>query len=144
MIAFLDTSALIKLYIAEAGSQTLQGRIEGAAPAVSQLTYGEMYATFARRQRENLLTAEEHQTLCDSLENDWSTLLRVPLSDEVLKFVPGLCKRHSLRGADALQLASAVMLEAAGCEILFITSDPRLLAAGVSEGIEVFNPQSSR
>jgi len=52
VILFLDTSALVKLYLAETGTEALLGRIGNTAAAVFHLTYGETYATFARRLRE--------------------------------------------------------------------------------------------
>lgn len=143
MIVFLDTSALVKLYIVETGSQALLSRIENTVVAVSQLTYGEIYATFARRLREGLLTADEHQSVSTAFEDDWRTLIRLPFSDEVLSHVPGLCQRYPLRGADAMQLACASMLGSEDVELLFVTSDQRLLAAGRAEGFAVFDPEQA-
>lgn len=142
MIAFLDTSALIKLYIAEDGSQALKERVGDEVLAVSQLTYGETFATFARRFRENLLSAEEHQELGEVFANDWEAFLKIPFSDDVLLHVPELCRRHPLRGADAMQLACALMLRQEQLEILFATSDQRLLAAARGEGLAVFDPEN--
>lgn len=48
MILFVDTSALIKLYIAEPGSQAMQLKVPGKLLAASYLTYAEAHATFAR------------------------------------------------------------------------------------------------
>jgi len=59
LILFLDTSALAKLYIAEPGSEAMRRRISNELIAVSQLAYAEAHATFARRRREDLLTADE-------------------------------------------------------------------------------------
>jgi hypothetical protein len=141
VIVFLDTSALVKLYVVEAGSQALLSRIENAVVAVSQLTYGETHATFARRLREGLLTAKEHQMLTSGFEDDWRTLIRIPFSDDVLAQVPVLCQRHPLRGADAMQLACAAMLRSENVEVLFATSDQRLLAAARAETLAVFDPE---
>jgi uncharacterized protein with PIN domain len=47
LIVFLDTSALVKLYIAEPGSEALLSRVASTVVAVSPLTYGETYATEA-------------------------------------------------------------------------------------------------
>ncbi len=140
MILFLDTSALIKIYIAEPGSVAIQRRVSGGVVALSQLTYAETHATFARRRREDLLTAAEHQLLIGRFESDWETVFRVPVSNEVLAFVPDLCKRHPLRGADALQLAAALLLRDQGVQVHFATSDRRLLAAAAAEGLTVFDP----
>jgi len=142
VIVFLDTSALVKLYIAESGSDALQDRIENTVAAVSPLTYGETYATFARRLREDLLTAEEHRLVSGAFEKDWTTLLQIPFSKDVLTQIPNLCRRHPLRGADAMQLACALMLRDEDVEVLFVTSDQQLLRAGNVEGVSTFDPEN--
>lgn len=54
MILFIDTSALVKLYIAEPGSELMGEAAQEAVIAVSTLTFAELHATFARRLREEL------------------------------------------------------------------------------------------
>ena len=141
MIRFLDTSALIKLYIAEHGSQRLVEWLADSAVAVSQLTYGEVFATFARRRREHLVSDEEHTRLCTAFEHDWGGFFRLHFSDAALSHVPGLCHRHPLRGADALQLACATLLRDEGLELILATSDRQLLTAAKAEGLQVFDPE---
>lgn len=143
MIAFLDTSALVKLYIAENGTEALQRYVENAVVAVSPLTYGEAHATFARRLREGLLTSGEHPLLCQGFESDWDTLLQIPFSQEVLAQIPALCRSHPLRGADAMQMACCLMLREENVEVLFVTSDRQLLTACSAEGIEILDPEKS-
>ena len=140
MILFLDTSALVKLYIAEPGSEALLRKIPGKLVAVSHLAYAEAHATFARRRREDLLTADEYELVLDSFEADWGTTIQVPVSDEVLALVPELCRDHPLRGADALQLAAALMIHRQGVEVHFATSDRQLLSVAEEEGLTVFDP----
>lgn len=141
MILFLDTSALVKLYLTEAGSEAILGRIENMVAAVSHLTYGETYATFARRLREGLLSTDEFRTLQDAFESDWDSLTKIPFSSGVLQHVPRLCTQYPLRGADAMQLACASMLQSEDVEVLFATSDRQLIAAGNSEGLATFDPE---
>ncbi len=140
MILFLDTSALVKLYIAEPGSEAMRSRVSDQLIAVSQLAYAEAHATFARRRREDLLTADEFQLLIDNFEHDWQTTLQIPVSEQVLPLVPDLCRDHLLRGADALQLAAALMVHRQGVEVHFATNDQRLLDAAEAEGLTVFDP----
>lgn len=53
MIVFLDPSALIKLYVAEAGSPDVQALVSTAsAVAVCRIAWAEAMAAFARRTRE--------------------------------------------------------------------------------------------
>lgn len=142
MILFLDSSALVKLYIAERGSERLRTALAagGGPAATSFLTFAEIHATFARRNRERLLEEEEWDQLRQRFASDWAELLRVPIGDAVLAHVPALCSRHPLRGADALQLASALLLRQEGLEVTFSCSDHRLLEAAAGEGLAVFDP----
>ncbi len=142
MILFLDTSALVKLYIAEPGSETMRRKVSDQVVGLSHLAYAETHATFARRRRENLLTAEEHQFLIDSFEHDWQTAVRIPVSEQVLNLIPDLCCGHPLRGADAVQLAAALVVHHQGVEVHFATNDRRLLEAAEAEGLTVFDPGS--
>ena len=53
MILFCDTSALVKLYIIEVGSEELKALIlEAEAVAVCRIAWAEAYAALSRRARE--------------------------------------------------------------------------------------------
>lgn len=141
MILFLDTSALVKLYLAEPGSERMRGAAtEGHPVAASHLAFAEIHATFARRGREELLLASELEQLRRRFAGDWEELTQVPIGAEVLALVPGLCERHPLRGGDALQLASALLLVQEGLAVTFACSDRRLLDAAAAEGLATFDP----
>ena len=118
----------------------MRRRVSNKPIAVSQLAYAEAHATFARRRREDLLTADELQILIANFEHDWQTVLQVPISEHVLPLVRDLCRDHPLRGADALQLAAALMVHRQGVEVHFATNDQRLLDAAEAEGLAVFDP----
>lgn len=144
MILFLDTSALVKLYIAEPGSERMrEAAVRGEPVAVSVLAFAEIHATFARRRREELVTDAEIEQLRLSFADDWQELRQVPVGAAVLKLVPSLCNHHPLRGADAVHLASALLLHQEGLEILFACSDRHLLAAAAAEGLATFDPTSA-
>jgi len=140
VIHFVDTSALVKLYIAEEGTEAMQDRVHRTVVAVSQLTYAEAHAAFARLLRDGLLQAQEYEMIRYHFERDWATTLRLPLSEAILAQVPILCLRHPLRGADALQLASALVLRDEGVSVTLVTSDHQLVIAGEAERLAVFDP----
>ena len=143
MILFLDTSALVKVYIAEPGSERMREAVARDEPkAASALAFAEMHATFARRRWEELLLASELEQIQRSFGADWETVTQIEVGDAVLRLVPGLCERHPLRGADAGHLASALLLHEDGLEILFAGSDRPLLAAAAAEGLPIFDPAS--
>ena len=93
---------------------------------------------------ESLLNEDEHNAVCAAFEEDWIALFRIPLSMEVLSQVPALCRRHPLRGADALHLASALMLVEREVDLTFVSSDLRQLEAAAAEGIATLDPAVPR
>jgi len=143
LILFLDTSALVKIYIAEPGSERMREAAAREGPkAASVLAFAEIHATFARRRREELLLAGELEQIRLGFAGDWEKLTQMPVGAAVLELVPGLCERHPLRGADAVHLASALLLHEEGLEVVFACSDRPLLGAAAAEGLVTFNPAS--
>lgn len=62
MILYLDTSALVKLYVTEDYSDIVQTAAKAAdSLASSVLAYVEAQATFARLHRERLLSGLQHE-----------------------------------------------------------------------------------
>jgi predicted nucleic acid-binding protein len=143
LILFLDTSALVKVYISEPGSERMREAVARDDPkAASVLAFAEMHATFARRRREELLLPTELEQIRRGFGDDWEKLTQMPVGDAVLRLVPGLCERHPLRGADAVHLASALLLHEEGLEVIFSCSDRNLLGAATAEGLVIFDPAS--
>jgi uncharacterized protein len=141
VILFSDTSALIKLYIEEAGSAAMAARARHARMALSVLAYAEVHSTFARRLREALLSEGEHAGLVERFEHDWEGVIVVPLRPALLGRIPLLVRDHPLKGADAVHLASALALHEAGLGLTFAGADGRLMDAAMKEGLEIFNPE---
>lgn len=56
MIHFLDTSALVKRYVAEPGSTEVRRLFRASMLGVARIAYAELAAAVARRQREGALT----------------------------------------------------------------------------------------
>jgi uncharacterized protein len=150
-VLYADTSALIKYYLQEAGTDAVQKKIKeessrGAGVFISDLGYAEILAAFSRRLREKLLRQDEADALTVRFEGDWeSTVNRVELSTAVLAYVPGLLKKHPLRGADVVHLASALWLRDASRlgragMFEFTATDKQLRGAAIAESLAVFDP----
>jgi uncharacterized protein len=141
IVLYVDTSALVKLYVEESGSDVVRARILTAEHvATSVLAWPETLATLARRRREGLLSAKEHEALGAQFRVDWSALVAVDLDGRVLELVDELVALHPLRGADAVHLASALVLVEAGLYVAFACADRTLAAAARSRRLDVWTP----
>lgn len=139
MILYLDTSALVKLYIAELGSDDVKAKVE-ATPiiSVSRVAYVEARAGMARKYRAGELSLREYKRMVEDLDKDWERYLIVEVSESVTKLGGELADRYPLRGFDALHLASALFLKSrTHLEISFFCFDERLRSAAEAEGLAV-------
>lgn len=140
-VLYVDTSALAKLYLIEAGSERMIERTRAAAAvASSTLAWPECLASFARRRREGTISADEHRALREQFVSDWSNVATIDLDGRVLEIADRLLLAHALRGADAAHLASALFLSEQGLPVEFACSDRTLLAAARSERLTAFDP----
>ena len=139
MIAYLDTSALAKWYIAETGSEAFAEFIADVPDAVTcRLTVVELRCLLARRRRAGLLATEvEAFAYRRFTEQVAAGYVRVePVSDARLLEALELIERISevpLRTLDALHLAAA---EAAGATTV-ATADAVLRRAAEAVGMGV-------
>lgn len=111
MPLYLDTSALVKLYVAEEHSDEVHAWVMAAtAVATSRVTWAEASATFARREREQPDQASVVAEARDRMRADWPSFAVVDVSQDVVERAGRLARAMALRGYDAVQLASADLL----------------------------------
>lgn len=139
MILYLDTSALVKLYVEEPGSAEVAARVDDVLiVATSRVAYVEARAGIARKRREGELTREEYDRMIDELEQDWGNYFIVEVSESVTKLGGELTERHPLRGFDAIHLASGRFLnQKTRVDVLFLCFDSRHNEAARTEGLVV-------
>lgn len=141
MILYLDTSALVKLYVEEAGTGAVVTRVgEAEAVATVRVTYAEARAALARHRREGGLTSVGLRRAVRELDREWGLYNVVDLSDPLVRRAGTLAERHALRGYDAVQLAAALELRAADGEIVFLSFDARLNGAARRERLSAPEP----
>ncbi len=111
MICYLDTSALVKIYVAEEGSPIVKENINLVTlVATSKVAYPEARAAFARAQRKEILTDEKYRKVIDNFNAEWPSYYILELTDRVCYLAGTLAEKHSLRGFDSIHLASAMLL----------------------------------
>jgi predicted nucleic acid-binding protein len=148
-VAYFDTSALLKRYVSEKGSDwinTLLSSPHAPAAFISRLTVIEATCAFARRLREGTLLPVAHAKAL--LAFDYDITYRYNLVDVMSVTIDAarqLVNKHPLRAYDAVQLATAwlsnrTMLRAGKPPLTFISADDRLLAIAQAEGLLTDNP----
>lgn len=136
MILYLDTSALVKLYVEEEGSAEARSAVEAAdAVATSRVAYAEAHAAFAAAARLGRITAAERAAVAANFRVDWRSYVVVEVSQPVVELAADLAADYELRGFDAIHLASALLLQQrAGKPVRFLAWDRRLAAAAARLG----------
>jgi predicted nucleic acid-binding protein len=133
---YLDTSALIKLYVSEMGSEDVARWVASASRvATSRVAYPEARAGLARRAREGALTAAHHRRCVRDLDRDFTSLVVVEIDAVLAQLAGELAVKRALRGFDAIHLASAMTLRARAPEFTALgVFDARLEAGARAEG----------
>lgn len=136
MIAYLDASALVKLIVAEAGSDVADaawGRASGRYAAIHG--YAELRAAVAAARRAGRIGPEQWTTARRELEKLWARVIAVQLDETLVREAGDLAERHALRAADAIHLAAAQRI--ASGPTAFVAFDARLCEAAAVEGLIV-------
>ena len=140
MIAYLDTSAVVKLYVEEGGATTVRRVVRDATQVgTSRVTYVEARAAFARRFRERGFSPAAYEGLIRSFNQEWETYVRLDVTEPLIKLAGDLAERHALRAYDAMQLASALTLqrELHATQVGFVAADLHLLKAAAHERLAI-------
>lgn len=140
---YLDSSALIKKYVAEKGTREVREFFaSGEMLWTSKISQAEVWSAFARRRRGGDLTASQYRRIVKSFERDWKAFAVVEVSDEVMGMIRRIVERHPLRAFDAIQLASALWTrQNLGEPIVFVGADEGLLKAAEAVALRVVNPE---
>jgi hypothetical protein len=128
---YLDSSAIIKLYVDEPGSADVRAQVSTAdVIATSTVAYAEVRAAIARLRRERRISRSAATACLDQLNRDWQTFMTIDVSDALCREAGALADRLNLRGFDAIHLATfARLLERIVDEVEFMAFDKRLNAA---------------
>ena len=133
---YLDASALVKLFVPEAGSDGLNQSLAGLTNVIiSDLALTEMASALGRRLREQRLTRESAQRLYGAASKLHASVHHAELTPPIHRRAERLMLSLAvpLRALDALHLATALDAEAA----TVVTFDPRLRDAAGSQGLFV-------
>ena len=135
MIVYLDASALVKRYVAEAGSPEVEALInEAQAIGTAVISRAEVAAALARAARSGLVTSEAATKALQAFNADWEHLVRLQLGEPLAARAAALAWEHGLRGYDAVHLASALAWSESLGETLAVATYDRELWRGARAG----------
>ena len=140
---YVDTSALVKRYHLEQGSDRIDRLFADANAGLVMAGFAltELTSALDRKCQEGLLTGEGlAQVLAvvawDVLAEFWL----VELDRAHVRLSQSLILSHHLRTLDALHLAVIVSIK--DLHPVLVSADVRLLQAAGKEGIELLNPET--
>jgi uncharacterized protein len=144
---FIDTSALVKYYHAEDGTQEVTRLLEEPAARhyISRLSLVETVSAFAVKCRMRPIDEREFDILRRRFYHDigQGRVRMLPVTAVRYQGATELIARHvqrRLRTLDALQLAVALALAHRGMIDGFVCADQLLCEAAMAEGLMVINP----
>ena len=148
---FFDSSAIVKRYAQETGTKWIFSLVRPSAKNrlyLARITGVEVVAALTKRMRVGSLSATAIAKSINRFERELTNrYLLVEVNPPIIKTAMTLAKSHTLRGYDAVQLASVLQANAdrisvGGSPLIFISADHHLNSAAAAEGLRVDNPNN--
>ncbi len=144
---FCDTSAIIKLYHNEAGTDQMENIFNDIQSdmIISELTTVEFYSALTKKVRTGEITNEAKNEAARNFRKDCQErFVVIPLDSGTMKDARTIINQHgtqfSIRTLDAIQLA-VCMKEQSSYDLRFACSDLHLIRICELEGIMAINPE---
>ncbi len=132
MRVFFDSSAFVKRYVNEAGTDAVLHWCDQATEIIlSGIALPELISSFCRLQREGRITETQYRQLKSLLLADIEDAAIGDLTPVVIAHAIASLEGNVLRGMDAIHIGSALALKAD----LFVSSDRRQLDAAARSGL---------
>lgn len=148
---FCDSSAIVKRYVNEAGSNFIDQLADvksGNIILLARITQVEVTAAIARRLKNGNIAASDAQNALIAFEHDLTnSYFIVEITPALLSSAVNLATKYALRGYDAVQLAAALEANTErllnGLSLLtLVSADKELNNAGNSESLKIENPNN--
>lgn len=134
MRVFFDSSAFVKRYVREEGSDLVLSWCDRATElCLSGIALPEIISAFCRLRREKLITPLQYRHLKAMLMADIADAAICDLTPEVVRHTIANLEKNVLRGMDAIHLGSALALQVN----VFVSADARQCAAASLAGLQV-------
>lgn len=135
-LVYFDASAFVKLLVEEPGTELAVALWDGCDAAVSsRLAYPEVRAALAAAHRSHDLDRDGLEQAEETWAELWGATRPVELTPAVGRHAGDLAREFSLRGADAVHLASALAMS--DQSLIVAVWDQRLHTGAISARLAV-------
>ncbi len=139
MIFFFDTSALIKRYVQEKGSNIVDNLMDSADEIfISAITRIESISAARRLLEERSITKSDFNVFKNNLTSDFPFFTVVDFSEFIEKSAIDLIEKHQIKTLDSIQLACCLAVKEDIDHL--VTSDVKLAKTASDVGIDTINP----
>lgn len=98
MILYLDTSALVKLYVEEEHSFVVEQAVsEAEIVATHLIAYVEAQVTFTRLVREDIISEGEWENIQEAFKKDWFYYMKMGINQNLLERASEFAKAFALK-----------------------------------------------
>lgn len=140
---FFDTSALVKRYAIEPGTEVVDELIDETERSiiVTSLSVIETTSALRRKQNEGELTEQRRDDLLvEFFREATGTFMLAPIDDDGFVRAFDLVLKDDLRTLDSLQLGTALELAGPDVELTFVCADGDLVDVARNRGLATLNP----
>jgi len=140
MILYLDSSALVKIYVREQGTaEVLRAVAQAQYVGTAQISRVEVPAALMKLSRLRALEPETAQEYLKIFLEQWPDFASLALTNEVTERAIRLILHYPLRGFDAVHLATALAWQdLLGRPVTFATFDKQLWRAAAKTNLLPF------
>lgn len=140
---FFDTSALVKRYAPEPGTEAVDALIDASDSriVITSLTVVETTSAARRKYNSGTFSERDVSSLLATFYREATTdFAIVPLDESVMAAALDLVLQHDLRTLDSLQLSSAEILAEEFEDYAFVCADTDLLNVASARSLSTVNP----
>jgi predicted nucleic acid-binding protein len=140
MICYLDSSALVKVFLKEPGGSEIQLLMDEAhTTGTVAISRAEVVAALRKAERLGITPSEEAKSARHRFSIEWPLYFRLPVSELLIDRACDLAWTYGLRGYDSIQLAAATTWQATlDTTVVMATFDVRLWEAASRAGLEPY------
>jgi predicted nucleic acid-binding protein len=141
-VLFFDTSALVKRYYEEPGTDTVDELVESNQNVViTSLTIIEAASAFRRKyNRGEIQESAVNSLLAAFFREALDDFVIIPMDESIHQFSFGLILEDNLRTLDSLQLSAALSVQTPDTDVVFVCADADLVSVANSRGLGTVRP----